>query len=829
VEYEGNFYLGRTYDLKNQKINDDQVLYDPDDLTTHGVVVGMTGSGKTGLCVDLLEEAALNGIPAILIDPKGDLANLLLHFPALEAEDFKPWIDKDQARREGKSIREIARDTATLWRDGLEKWGIPPERIVKVTDSVEYAVFTPGSDVGIPVNILSSLKAPEIEWEGNKENIREKISSTVTALLGLVGVDADPVQSREHILLSNVFEASWKDGQDFDLEELIRQIQNPPFEKLGAFELEQFYPSEDRFKLAMALNNLLASPSFQAWVEGTPLDIAKLLWNSDGKPRHSVFYLAHLPDSERMFFVTLLLTAVESWMRSEAGTSSLRAMLYIDEVLGFLPPVANPPSKPPLLRLLKQARAFGLGVLLTTQNPVDLDYKGLGNAGTWFVGKLQTEQDKARLLDGLESVVAGKGGFKRSKVSEIISSLQKRVFLLHNVHEKAPQIFHTRWAMAYLPGPISRPQIEKLNELVGANAPRPSTSTRAAAASELAPASQKYEDSESESISQTRPKAPRGVKEYFISNELTMSEALKEAGLSKSTYESKGALYRPALLAQADVRFIDRKSGIDTTSRIAYLELQPDRRGFVRWGELEPREDPVTTLDANPMVKARFADLGSPLNDAKMIKDIERDFIDYIYTSESITLPFNPKLKITATPDMTEEDFIQKCSEAAQEGQDEESEKLKDKYEAKLKRVQEKIKREGRELAEDEADHSARKLEEMATAAENILGLFTGSRSSRRVSSSMTKRRMTSTARADVQESLDAIGDFKEDLLEIAEELQDELEEIKDRWDDVATEIDEKVITPYKKDIHIDLFGLGWAPYWLIVLDGEDREIRAFK
>jgi hypothetical protein len=383
--------------------------------------------------------------------------------------------------------------------------------------------------------------------------------------------------------------------------------------------------------------------------------------------------------------------------------------------------------------------------------------------------------------------------------------------------------------MAYLPGPISRPQIEKLNELVGANAPRPSTSTRAAAASELAPASQKYEDSESESISQTRPKAPRGVKEYFISNELTMSEALKEAGLSKSPYESKGALYRPALLAQADVRFIDRKSGIDTTSRIAYLELQPDRRGFVRWGELEPREDPVTTLDANPMVKARFADLGSPLNDAKMIKDIERDFIDYIYTSESITLPFNPKLKITATPDMTEEDFIQKCSEAAQEGQDEESEKLKDKYEAKLKRVQEKIKREGRELAEDEADHSARKLEEMATAAENILGLFTGSRSSRRVSSSMTKRRMTSTARADVQESLDAIGDFKEDLLEIAEELQDELEEIKDRWDDVATEIDEKVITPYKKDIHIDLFGLGWAPYWLIVLDGEDREIRAFK
>ncbi len=829
MEHEGKFYLGRTYDLENNKVGDAPTLYDPDDLTTHGVVVGMTGSGKTGLCVDFLEEAALKGIPAILIDPKGDLADLLLHFPSLAAEEFEPWIDKDQARREGKSTQEIARDTAELWRGGLEKWGIPPERIVKVTESVEYAVFTPGSDAGISINILSTLKAPEIGWEENEENLREKISSTVTAMLGLVGVDADPVQSREHILLSNLFEASWREGRDLDLEELIRQIQNPPFEKLGAFELEKFYPSDDRFKLAMALNNLLASPSFQTWMEGMPLDVGELLWSSEGKPRHSVFYLAHLPDSERMFFVTLLLAAVEAWMRAEAGSSVLRAILYIDEVLGYLPPVANPPSKPPLLRLLKQARAFGLGVLLTTQNPVDLDYKGLGNAGTWFVGKLQTEQDKARLLDGLESIVAGKGGFKRGEVSDIISSLQKRVFILHNIHEKAQQIFHTRWAMAYLPGPISRAQLEKLNDLVGAKGPALSASASEEAIRKPGQESRVSESLISGKISQTRPKAPKGVKEFFISNELTISETLKREGVSSSAYEIKGAVYRPALLAQADVRIVDRKSGIDTALTIAYLEPRPDRRGFVRWGELTARDEPIASPDANPLAEAYFAELGSPLNDAKVVKDLEKDFIDYIYTSVSLTLPFNSKLKIVASPEMTEEEFISKCRQAAQEGQDEESEKLRDKYEAKLMRVQDKLKKEERELAEDRADHSARKLEEMATAAENILGLFSGSRSKRRVSSSMTKRRMTSTARADVQESLDVIEEYQEDLREIAVELQDELDEIQARWDDIAAEIDEKVITPYKKDIHIDLFGIGWAPYWRIVLDGDEREFRAFK
>jgi len=448
VEFNGKFYIGRAYDLKTQAL-EEPILYDPDDLTTHGVVVGMTGSGKTGLCIDILEEAALRGIPALLVDPKGDLTNLLLHFPNLAPEDFLPWVDADQARREGKSVEQLATEVAGLWSKGLGKWDITSERIDRVRRAVDYAIYTPGSDAGFPVSILASLEAPSIPWDENRELLREKISGTVTAVLGLVGIEADPVRSREHILLANIFEEAWQAGRDLNMLELIRQVQNPPFEKLGALEVEQFYPSDDRFELSMALNNLLAAPAFEIWTEGAALDIHAMLWTPEGKPRQSVFYLAHLPDNERMFFVTLLLTAVEAWMRTQPGSPSLRALLYFDEVYGFLPPVANPPSKPPLLRLLKQARAFGLGLLLTTQNPVDLDYKALSNAGTWFIGKLQTEQDKARLLDGLEGVDVKEGEFDRTQIDKLISALGKRVFLLHNVHERDPQIFHTRWAMAY--------------------------------------------------------------------------------------------------------------------------------------------------------------------------------------------------------------------------------------------------------------------------------------------------------------------------------------------------------------------------------------------
>src|SRR5215212_8654559 len=463
---DSRFYLGRAYDPINKTTITESVSYDPADLTTHAVVTGMTGSGKTGLCITLLEEAALAGVPAIIIDPKGDLTNLLLHFPDLAPQDFQPWIDPEMARRAGKALDQLAVDASTSWRQGLQEWGIGQEQVLALKNAAQFAIFTPGSDAGIPVSVLSSLAVPEIPWQENREVLREKITSTVTALLGLVGYDdIDPLRSREHILLANIFEAAWSQGKDVELTELILQTQTPPFEKLGAFPVETFFPAKDRMELAMVLNNILAAPAFETWREGQPLDIKSMLFTEDGRPRHNIFYLAHLSDAERMFFVTLLLSAIESWMRTQSGASSLRALLYMDEIYGYLPPQRNPPSKGPLLRMLKQARAFGLGLLLATQNPVDVDYKALSNAGTWFIGKLQTEQDKNRLLDGLESA---SGGISRIVFDKLISSLGKRVFVLHNIHAKQPELVQTRSTMNFLAGPLTRNQIPALNKLANA-------------------------------------------------------------------------------------------------------------------------------------------------------------------------------------------------------------------------------------------------------------------------------------------------------------------------------------------------------------------------
>jgi hypothetical protein len=813
---EKKFFIGRSYDLKGGKLGSDDIHYDPGDLTTHGVVIGMTGSGKTGLCVDILEEAALQGLPALIVDPKGDIANLLLHFPNLAPADFQPWVDPDEARRSGVSLEVLAEKTAATWSEGLARWGIDGERIQRVCEAVEYAVYTPGSDAGIPVSILASLKAPGIDWEENRELMREKISSTVTALLGLVGIVADPVRSREHILLANLFEAGWKAGQDMDLMELIRQIQSPPMDRLGALELEQFYPEKDRFELAMLLNNLLASPSFEAWIEGIPLDIERLLWTTEGKPRHSVFYLAHLPDSERMFFVTLLMTAVEGWMRAQSGSPSLRALIYFDEVLGYMPPVANPPSKPPMLRLLKQARAFGVGLLLTTQNPVDLDYKGLSNAGTWFIGKLQTEQDKARLLDGLESAES-EAGFKRAEIDRLISDLDKRVFILHNVHEQAPMIFQTRWAMAYLRGPITRDQIRPLNELVSA---KMAAGPRAAAPA-AAPADSR--------TSATRPAVPQGTPEYFLPNNLTSSEALKSAGREAGEFTAAGLVYKPALLAQAVIRYLDRKHGIDTQQSSAAMVEEADRTGVVRWEDWVTPPVDAAGLDRSPASDALFGDLFAPLNDASQLRSLETDFKDFIYHSQGLKLLSNSALELIASPETTKAGFHQQLSEAASKARDAEVESLREKYETKIDRIQDRLTKEERELAEDESELSARKMEELATHAENILGLFGGSRSRRRVSSSLTKRRMTSKAKADVEESHAVIEDLQKELAEMEAELRTEIEQIHARWAEVAEQVEETVVTPYKKDIRMELFGVAWKPFWRIQAGDESFEVPAYE
>ncbi len=839
METNGKFYMGRLFDTSAGKTSADALLYDPDDLTTHAVVVGMTGSGKTGLCIGMLEEAALNGIPALLIDPKGDITNLLLHFPELLPSDFEPWVNPDEARRSGQSTQQAAEATAATWKKGLADWGIEPARLQALKDSARFAVYTPGSDAGIPVSIMASFQAPGLAWDENRELLREKISGTVTALLTLVGMnDIDPVRSREHILISNIFEYAWSKGKDLDLGELILQVQEPPFSKLGVFDVNRFFPEKDRFELAMLLNNILAAPAFQSWISGEPLDIQSLLYDPSGKPRHSVFYIAHLTEQERMFFVTLLYSAVESWMRSQPGTTSLRAIVYFDEIFGYMPPLQNPPSKQILLRLLKQARAFGVGQVLVTQNPVDVDYKALSNAGTWLIGKLQTDQDKQRLLDGLQGAMAG--SLDRSTYDRMLSGLGKRVFLAHNVHAKGPQLFQTRWAMNYLAGPLTRSQIPAVNALAGVGRPeaepaesapvaaQPGQAAKAPARETERPAAAKPVALVSDSpFSASRPPLPSGIAETYLPNNLSFTESFKAAGREYPPEAmSEGLVYRPVLVAQTTTRFLNRKYNLDFEEQRAVIVPDPDRRGMIRWEDYPLQRLDQRTFDRRPDPQARFASLEAPLSDVKLMNAIGKDFLDWAFRTGETLVKANETLKVYAGPEVSQAEFRKQCAEAAKDALDAELDKVSQAYDKKIEAVQVKLEREQMELDQDEAEYSQRKMEELGSGLETVVGLFGGRK--RSVSKNLTKRRMTSTAKADVQESKKAIAGFEKQIEALESEKAEALQQVQDRWGDVAAESTEIKITPLKKDVLLDYFGVGWFPYYLVKIGQSQIELPGF-
>ena len=844
MDTKGQFYLGRTIDPQTGKTGAQPMLYDPDDLTTHAVVVGMTGSGKTGLCIGILEEIALHRLPALMIDPKGDITNTLLHFPNLLPEDFKPWVNPDQARRAGQSLEEAAGQAAELWKKGLADWEIAPERIQALKDAAHFAIYTPGSDAGIPVSILDSFKAPAVPWEDNREMLREKISATVVALLGLVGLtDIDPVRSREHILLSNIFEYAWSKGKDLDLGELIMQTQTPPFPKLGVFDIDTFFPEKSRFELAMLLNNILAAPSFHAWIEGHPLDIQSLLYAEDGRPRHSVFYIAHLPEAERMFFVTLLFSAFEAWMRTQTGTTTLRSIIYFDEIFGYLPPVSNPPSKQPMLRLLKQARAFGAGLLLATQNPVDVDYKALSNAGTWFIGRLQTQQDKERLLDGLEGVLGS--GTDRATMDRMLSGLGKRVFLMNNVNEPKPVQFQTRWAMNYLAGPLTRTQVPALNNLAGASWGRgtaaverepaqPSTKGAPMQPSPAAPVPSAYgaarppePAAEQRLGSTTRPAVPGGIDEYVLPNNLTLTEAARAGGKAIDPGARRlGLLYRPVLLAQARARFLNRKYDLDYDQVLTALVSEPDRRGAVRWEDFSFSNIDESNLAAPADTQARYLSLEKPLSDPKMIASMQKDFLDWVLNASRVSVRANETLKVYAGPQVTQAEFRSLCSEAARDLRDKDQEKTAAAYDKKIETLQNKLEREQLALQEDETELSHRKMEEIGTHAETILSLFGKRR--RSLSSSMSKRRLTAKAGEEVKESQKLIASLQKQIADIEKEKTAALDRVNENWSEVANQIDEIPVTPLKKDVILDFFGVAWFPYHLVQVGQEVVELPGF-
>ncbi len=819
----GEFYLGKIFDMEQGKLTDQPLIYDPADLVTHGIITGMTGSGKTGLGVGLLEEAAIEGIPAIVIDPKGDLTNLLLHFPDLLPADFEPWIDPDTARREGKTVPQKAEETAAQWSKGLADWGLGREQLLALKEAVDFGVYTPGSSAGTPVNILSSFAAPGLPWEDNREILREKISTIVTALLGLIGLtNIDPLRSREHILLSNILENAWSKEQSLNLTELILQTQKPPFERLGAFPVDSFFPEKDRFELAMLLNNFLASPSFEVWREGQALEPEALLYTASGRPRHSIFYLAHLSESERMFFVTLLFAAIESWMRAQRGTSALRALVYFDEILGYLPPVANPPSRVVMLRMLKQARAFGVGLLLATQNPIDVDYKGLSNAGTWMIGRLQTDQDKQRLLDGLD---AAGGGLDRSEIDKLISRLGKRTFLLHNVHEKKPQIFQTRWAMNYLAGPLTRSQIPALMKLLpekpaveSAPAGRPA----GAAAPAPAPVS-----ADGERLSTTRPAVPSGVEEYFIPNDLPFGEALTASRIpSDAQVQQGGMIYRAGMFAQAEVAYNIPRYSLNVTRQMASL-AQEARGRRVAWEDFAWHPYRREQLTGAPLPGARYAPLPTWIGDARQILGFQGDFQDWVYRASTVSLRANETLKVYAWPETSDAEFKEMCRNAAKNAMQAEIDKIEDAYEKKLSSLELKIKRQEMEVESQEKELGQRRMEEVGKGAELLLGVLGGRK--RSISSSLTKRRMTAQAKAELKQEEAELEALEKQVESMEAERQSALEDIQERWAQVIDREIELPVTPYKKDIYLEMFGVAWMPYYMITVSGQTRELPAFK
>jgi hypothetical protein len=827
-----SFYLGQEYDLAEGQMLEPLVFYDARDLTTHAVCLGMTGSGKTGLGVILLEEAALDGVPSLVIDPKGDMTNLLLTFPDLSPQDFQPWVNPDDARRKNMDLDSYAAQTADLWRKGLEGTGQGPDRIRRLKQAAEFVIYTPGSSAGRQVSILHTLKAPAISWDTDSELLHDKIESVVSALLGLIGIEADPVRSREHILLSNIFENAWRKGEDLDLAQLILRVQKPPFTQLGVFPVDTFFPEKDRMGLAMLLNGLVASPTFADWIQGQPLDIGELLHSPSGKPQVSILYIAHLPEAEKLFFVTLLLEQVVSWMRAQSGTTSLRALLYMDEMFGYLPPhPSNPPTKKPMLTLLKQARAFGLGLILATQNPVDLDYKALSNAGTWFIGRMQADRDKQRLLDGLEGVQVSTGGTSRAQFDKMISAVQSRVFLLHNVHEKEPVVFQTRWAMSYLRGPLTRPQVQ---QLVGSQAPPPAA-TGAPVAGEVAarPARREPEPAVLElPYSQIPPQLPSSVKQVFLPARVSLKAALTELAHERHWSVSSGAeqqgvlVYRPALVGMAKLRFAHTSSRQTHTEEVAYLlpwegDLRDWSQGKV---QLETREiEPSSESDAF------FAELPSELGDSKRYTALEKEFDDHLYYNSSVTLWYNPHLKLYSEMGEDSKAFQRRCREAAKKALDAEADKLKDKYKAELDRLEDKLQREERELEEDKIEHSARKQEELLSGVESVFGLFSGRKSSSRLSSASRRHRMTRQAKADIEESEDVIEKLEKDIEELEQDAKRDLEELTEKWAGLIDDVEEVEVRPRRADVQINLFALGWLPHWEVRVGDQALSIPAFE
>jgi hypothetical protein len=781
----GAFYLGRVFDPLTRRAQDELLLYDSRDLVTHAVIVGMTGSGKTGLGIALLEEAAIDGVPAIIIDPKGDLGNLLLRFPDLRPEDFAPWVNAEDASRENIPVEELAARQSAQWRDGLAQWGQDGDRIRRFQNAADVAVYTPGSSAGLPLSIVKSFDAPPAAILDDREALRDRIAVTATAVLSLLGIDADPLKSREHILLSGIFDKAWREGRSLDLAALIQQIQNPPMERVGIVDLDAFYPAKERFELAMGLNNLLASPGFEAWLEGDPLDVERLLRTPEGKPRLSVISISHLGDADRMFFVSMLLNEILSWTRQQSGTTSLRAIVYMDEIFGYFPPTANPPSKRPLLTLLKQARAFGVGVVLATQNPVDLDYKGLANTGTWFIGRLQTERDKQRLIEGLESA-AGESAAKwdRARIEQILAGLGKRVFLMNNVHETEPVCFETRWTLSYLRGPLTRAQIRTL--MAGRSAPP----------AETAPVGRQRMAAEVPGTS-GRPVLPPEVPQAWM--------PVRGA--------PGGVTYHPHVLAAVQMRFTDAKTKLDCPKSAVYIAPVRDEALPVQWEEAEEIDMDADTLERDGVPDVVYAAVPAPATKARSYQTWNKDLVNWIYGHQQLVLYRSPSTRLCSNAGESEAAFRARAEQLAREQRDDAIEKLRQKYAPKLLALQERMRRAQHTLEREQEQAREAGWNSAAAIGTSVFGALFGSRRKVLSRTSLGSVGRVHRQRQDVGRAEENLAAVEQQLRDLETEVKLKTEELQSKIDLGTEQLETIAVKPKKTNISVRLLTLAWVPY----------------
>ena len=792
IEGLGVFYLGQKVDAAGGVATAEPVLVDAKRFTTHAVCVGMTGSGKTGLLIGLIEEAALDGIPTLVIDPKGDLANVLLSFPNLAAADFLPWLEPEAAKRDGITLEELADRTAQKWAAGLAASGQSGDRIRRLHEAADMAVYTPGSRTGRPLAMLGSLDPPPAAAEDDPELRRERIESVVSAILALVGIDGEPGKSREHVLLSAIIDTLWKSGQKVDFGALVRAIPAPPLERIGFLDLENFFPAGERFQLASRLNTVAAAPGFEAWLEGEPLDVGRLLWTPSGKPRVAVVSIAHLADAQRMAFVTLLAGATVSWMRSQGGTSSLKALFLMDEVFGYVPPTANPPSKTPILTLMKQARAYGLGVVLATQNPVDLDYKGLSNAGLWFLGRLQTARDKARVLDGLEGAAATAGGsFDRSRLDKLLSGLEQRRFLMHSVHGDEETLFQTRWTMAYLRGPLLREEIRRL------------TAARTDGVAGQEPRHAVAADTPSLGMAGgPRPILPPGVREVFLPPQGSV-------GADEAVH------YRPMILGRARVRYAKPTARIEVDRELVCLAPAGDAVGESAW-EVATQFAEAPEVEPAPRTGS-FASLPATLAGPRGYASLATSLKNYLGRTSRLTAWAAPAIDAVSGPGESEGEFRTRITQRVREWRDAQLDKVREKQATKLASLVDRIDRARQKVEREKAEAKNQSLQTYVSIGSAVLAALLGRKKASatnigRAATSMRSASRAARQQADVAHAEESLATLEDKRLQLEDEIEKELERIREEASPERIALEEIEIPAKKTDIAVEDVVLAWVP-----------------